>query len=100
MEEKEEKGMTPDLRLLSGFARGVLLSLHVRDMCLHSGSWLLSLFFIVLLLCLPLSLLHMVSFDFSCKPPALSPKSVTPGHGTMNPNPDPQLKTFSLKSGL
>ena len=34
--------MTPDLRLLSGFARGVLLSLHVRDTCLHSGSWLLS----------------------------------------------------------
>ena len=41
-EEKEEKGMTPDLSLLSGFARGVLLSLHVRDTCLHSGSWLLS----------------------------------------------------------
>ena len=34
--------MTPDLSLLSGFARGVLLSLHVRDMYLHSGSWLLS----------------------------------------------------------
>ena len=34
--------MTPDLSLLSGFARGVLLSLHVRDTCLHSGSWLLS----------------------------------------------------------
>ena len=34
--------MTPDLSLLSGFARGVLLSLHVRDACLHSGSWLLS----------------------------------------------------------
>ena len=44
-EEKEEKGMTPDLSLLSGFARGVLLSLHVRDTCLHSGSWLLSVFF-------------------------------------------------------
>ena len=41
-EEKEEKGMTLDLSLLSGFARGVLLSLHVRDTCLHSGSWLLS----------------------------------------------------------
>ena len=41
-EEKEEKGMTPDLRLLSGFARGVSLSLHVRVTCLHSGSWLLS----------------------------------------------------------
>ena len=41
-EEEEEKGMTPDLSLLSGFARGVLLSLHVRDTCLHSGSWLLS----------------------------------------------------------
>ena len=40
--EKEEKGMTPDLRLLSGFARGVSLSLHVRVTCLHSGSWLLS----------------------------------------------------------
>ena len=34
--------MTPDLRLLSGFARGVSLSLHVRVTCLHSGSWLLS----------------------------------------------------------
>ena len=34
--------MTPDLSLLSGFAHGVLLSLHVRDTCLHSGSWLLS----------------------------------------------------------
>ena len=34
--------MTPDLSLLSGFTRGVLLSLHVRDTCLHSGSWLLS----------------------------------------------------------
>ena len=34
--------MTPDLSLRSGFARGVLLSLHVRDTCLHSGSWLLS----------------------------------------------------------
>ena len=34
--------MTLDLSLLSGFARGVLLSLHVRDTCLHSGSWLLS----------------------------------------------------------
>ena len=34
--------MTPDLSLLSSFARGVLLSLHVRDACLHSGSWLLS----------------------------------------------------------
>ena len=34
--------MTPDLSLLSGVARGVLLSLHVRDTCLHSGSWLLS----------------------------------------------------------
>ena len=33
--------MTPDLSLLSGFARGVLLS-HIRDTCLHSGSWLLS----------------------------------------------------------
>ena len=41
-EEKEEKGMTPDLSLLSGFARGVSLSLHVRVTCLHSGSWLLS----------------------------------------------------------
>ena len=37
--------MTPDLSLLSGFARGVLLSLHVRGTCLHSGSWLLSGFF-------------------------------------------------------
>ena len=44
-EEKEEKGMTPDLSLLSGFTRGVLLSLHVRDTCLHSGSWLPSVFF-------------------------------------------------------
>ena len=34
--------MTPDLRLLGGFACGVLLSLHVRDTCLHLGSWLLS----------------------------------------------------------
>ena len=34
--------MTLDLSLLSGFGRGVLLSLHVRDTCLHSGSWLLS----------------------------------------------------------
>ena len=34
--------MTADLSLLSGFARGVLLSLHVRDTCLHSGSRLLS----------------------------------------------------------
>ena len=41
-EEKEEKGMTPDLSLPSGFARGLVLSLHVRDTCLHSGSWLLS----------------------------------------------------------
>ena len=34
--------MTPDLGLLSGFARGVLLSLHVRDTCLHRvrGSYL------------------------------------------------------------
>ena len=40
--------MTPDLSLLSGFARGVLLSLHVRDTCLHSGSWLLSGFFLML----------------------------------------------------
>ena len=38
--------MTPDLSLLSGFACGMLLSLHVRDTCLHSGSWLLSGFFI------------------------------------------------------
>ena len=38
--------MTPDLRLLSGFARGVSLSLHVRVTCLHSGSWLLSGFII------------------------------------------------------
>ena len=37
--------MTPDLSLLSGFAPGVLLSLHVRDTCLHTGSWLLSFFF-------------------------------------------------------
>ena len=37
--------MTPELRLLSGFARGVSLSLHVRVTCLHSGSWLLSGFF-------------------------------------------------------
>ena len=37
--------MTPDLRLLSGFARGVSLSLHVRVTCLHSGSWLLSGYF-------------------------------------------------------
>ena len=36
--------MTPDLRLLSGFARGVSLSLSVRVTCLHSGSWLLSIF--------------------------------------------------------
>ena len=34
--------MTPVLRLLSGFARAVSLSLHVRVTCLHSGSWLLS----------------------------------------------------------
>ena len=34
--------MTPDLRLLSGFARGVSSSLHVRVTRLHSGSWLLS----------------------------------------------------------
>ena len=34
--------MTPDLRLLSGFPCGMLLSLHTRDTCLHSGSWLLS----------------------------------------------------------
>ena len=34
--------MTPDLSILSGFARGLLLSLHVRDTCLHSGWWLLS----------------------------------------------------------
>ena len=34
--------MTPDLSLLSGLPRGMLLSLHVRDTCLHSGSWLLS----------------------------------------------------------
>ena len=34
--------MTPDLRLLSGFAGGVSLSLHVRVTCLHSVSWLLS----------------------------------------------------------
>ena len=34
--------MTSDLSLLSGFARGVSLSLHVRETCLHSGSWLLS----------------------------------------------------------
>ena len=33
--------MTPDQCFLSGFACGVLLSLHVRDTCLHSGSWLL-----------------------------------------------------------
>ena len=50
-EEKEEKGMTPDLRLLSGFARGVSLSLHVRVTCLHSGSWLLSGFFLWSWLC-------------------------------------------------
>ena len=37
--------MTPDLSHLSGFARGVLLALHVRDTCLHSGWWLLSAFF-------------------------------------------------------
>ena len=37
--------MTPDLSLLSGFALGVLLSLHVRDTFLHSGSWLLSGYF-------------------------------------------------------
>ena len=46
LEEKEEKGMTPDLSLLSGFARGLLLSLHVRDTCLHSCSWLLSGFMV------------------------------------------------------
>ena len=34
--------MTPDLSRPSGFARGLLSSLHVRDTCLHSGSWLLS----------------------------------------------------------
>ena len=34
--------MTSDLSLLSGFARRVLLSLHVRDTYLHSGSWFLS----------------------------------------------------------
>ena len=34
--------MTPDLRLLSVFARGVSLSLHVRVTCLHSGSYLVS----------------------------------------------------------
>ena len=34
--------MTPDLSLLRRFARRVLLSLHVRDTCLHSGLWLLS----------------------------------------------------------
>ena len=38
--------MTPDLRLLSGFARRVSLSLHVRVACLHSGSWLLSGFLV------------------------------------------------------
>ena len=43
--EGEEKGMTPDLGLRSGFARGVSFSLHVRVTCLHSGSWLLSGFF-------------------------------------------------------
>ena len=41
MRSKRRK-VTPDLRLLSGFARGVSLSLHVRVTCLHSGSWLLS----------------------------------------------------------
>ena len=39
--------MTPDLSLLSGFARGVSLSLHVRDTSLHSGSWLLSCLYFV-----------------------------------------------------
>ena len=34
--------MTRDLSLLSRFDRGLLLSLHVRHTCLHSGSWLLS----------------------------------------------------------
>ena len=34
--------MTPDLSLRNGFARGLLLSLQIRDTCLHSGSWLLS----------------------------------------------------------
>ena len=44
VEEKEEKGMTTNLRLLSGFACGMSLSLHVRVTCLRSGSWLLSVF--------------------------------------------------------
>ena len=53
--------MTPDLSLLSGFARGVVLSLHVRDTCLHSGSWLLSgfivIFMIIILVC---TLIHII----------------------------------------
>ena len=55
--------MTPDLSLLSGFARGVLLSLHVRDTCLHSGSWLISGFF------------------FTCTWDPLLPVSESPKHG-------------------
>ena len=34
--------MTPDLSILIGFARGVLLSLRCTCQCLHSGSWILS----------------------------------------------------------
>ena len=34
--------MTPDLSILIGFTRGVLLSLRCACHCLHSGSWILS----------------------------------------------------------
>ena len=50
--------MTPDLRLLSGFARGVSLSLHVRVTCLHSGSWLLSGYKLFTTFQNPLKLFH------------------------------------------
>ena len=64
-EEKERggergEGDDPDLRLRSGFAWGVLLSLHVRDTCLHSGSWLLSGFLLIARVFLEL-LVRMVS---------------------------------------
>ena len=46
--------MTPDLRILIGFVRGVLLSLRCTCQCLHSGSRILSGFSLKRLACLSL----------------------------------------------
>ena len=88
--------MTPDLRLLSGFARGVSVSLHVRVTCLHSGLWLRTGLIrargdnVCLSPCLTLKYLNFNSgdlcmFGFMNRVPTLSsPASICP---TLDPQP-------------